>query len=86
MSGLLIVRLDTAGGENWRECADMLYAARPLALPEARLLTGLTLERYPGCGLVCVPGEDGGWILGTRSGLTVVTPPAGPSGVVRPVR
>ncbi|WP_416967709.1 hypothetical protein [Streptomyces sp. 4F14] len=86
MSGLLVVRLDAAGGENWRECADMLYAARPLALDGARLLTGLTLERYPGCGLVCVPGEDGGWVLGTRSGLTVVTPPSGLSGVARPLR
>ncbi|HEY8984702.1 MAG TPA: hypothetical protein VIU15_34640 [Streptomyces sp.] len=86
MSGLLIVRLDAGGGENWRECADMLYAAHPLALPEARSLTSLVLERYPGCGLVCVPGEDGGWVLGARSRLTVVTLPAGPPDVPRPLR
>ncbi|MFM9608814.1 hypothetical protein [Streptomyces niveiscabiei] len=86
MSGLLVVRLDAGRGENWRECADMLYTTHPFPLPEARLLTGLALARYPGCGLVCVPREDGGWAVGARGGLTLVAPPADLPDAVRRIR
>lgn len=84
MSGLLVVPLDTGAGENWRECADVLFTTRRFTPADARLLASLALERYPGCALVCVPQVEGGWLLGARCGLTVALP-ADPSAGVRPV-
>lgn len=63
---LVIVRLDSAVGEDWRECADVLYCARPYPLCTAALLTGLVLGRYPGCALAWVPGTGGGGAIGVR--------------------
>ncbi|MGW4913100.1 hypothetical protein [Streptomyces sp. NPDC004270] len=63
---LVMVRLDSAVGERWRECADVLYCGRPYPLATATLLTGLVLRRYPGCALAWVPGAGGGGAVGVR--------------------
>ncbi|MPY61289.1 hypothetical protein [Streptomyces spongiae] len=66
----VIATLDGAEGENWRECADVLYCTLPCPPAEAWLLAGLVLRRYPGCVLALVPRVDGGCVVRVRGGLT----------------
>ncbi|UIX30088.1 hypothetical protein [Streptomyces sp. GQFP] len=67
----VIVCLDTTGenGENWRECADVLFSTRPRPAAEAWLLAGLVLWRYPGCSLVLLAGVGGGCVARARVGV-----------------
>jgi hypothetical protein len=66
----VIASLDGAEGENWRECADVLYSTRPCPFAEAWRLAGLVLWRYPGCVVALVPRVGGGCVVRMRGGLT----------------
>ncbi|MGW3649865.1 hypothetical protein [Streptomyces sp. NPDC000878] len=68
---LVIVCLDATGetGENWCECADVLFSTRPRPAAEAWLLGGLLLWRYPGCLLVLLAGAGGGCVARARFGV-----------------
>ncbi|MGY1496619.1 hypothetical protein ACW4TU_08370 [Streptomyces sp. QTS52] len=70
MSDLVVVCLDDTG-ENWRECADVLFSTRPRPSVDTWLLAGLVLWRYPGCLLVLLAGADGAPVVRLRSGVTV---------------
>lgn len=56
------------GGEQWRQCADVLYAGRPRPCPDTAPLALRALERYPGCLLVVVRRAGGTQVTHARRG------------------
>ncbi|NGO11672.1 hypothetical protein G5C60_29775 [Streptomyces sp. HC44] len=74
MSDVVIVCLDGAVSETWRQCADVLYGSRTRPSGDARVLAERTLRRYPGCALVVVPGPDGACTALTRARVTLQLP------------
>ncbi|GAA3741827.1 hypothetical protein [Streptomyces tremellae] len=56
--GAVAVDLDGPAGEEWRQCADVLWAGAPRPAEYAALLVRRVLRDYPGCALVVVACSD----------------------------